>query len=286
MKHLTVLNFSGGTQSACLLWMIIDGHISKPDNFLVVFANPGMEKQETIDYVLMMFTRCQQADIDIRLARGPNLLTDVLSGSQKRLDNPPLWIKKANGKRGQLRQCCTKQYKVLPMQRCVREYMDEKWGISANPRATRHLARAVSVTTWVGFSADETHRVDKLLAQKHPVYKRFEFPLQTLGMQTHDVVRYMREHGHDLPPRSLCNGCFAHGLRSLKEIHDNRPADWQQAVAFDHAIRDMSRFGVTQGECFVSDTLLPLEELADRGFDLGSTLENVRHECDTGMCFV
>ena len=58
------------------------------------------------------------------------------------------------------------------------------------------------------------------------------------------------------------------------------------SLAFDDSIRDMGRYGVQDGDCYVSDTLVPLRELAERNFDMGSALENVKHECDTGMCFV
>lgn len=285
--NLTVLSFSAGTQSSCLLWMVLDGAIPKPDNFLVVMADPGMENSRTYEYSRMMAQRCNEAGIDFVIAKGPNLHRDATEpGDATRIDNPPLWIKRASGKRGQLRQKCTKEYKILPIQRAIRQHLDDRWGISANPKSTRHLLAAVLITQWIGFTSDESHRVEGMRKQKIAKHVRLVCPLDEMGMDSHGVVTYMREHGHELPPRSLCNGCFAHGLRSLRAMHDERPADWNQAVTFDDSIRDMGRYGVQDGECYVSDTLVPLRELAKRDFDLGSTRQNVKHECNTGMCFV
>ena len=44
-------------------------------------------------------------------------------------------------------------------------------------------------------------------------------------------------------------------------MHDERPDDWQQAVAVDNAVRDWRQIGVND-EVYVSKSLLPLEKVS------------------------
>lgn len=274
---LTVLNFSGGKQSSALLWMVLLGELPKPDNFIVLNANPGMENSGTYEYVSMMFTKCRNAGIDAWTVEGPDLYEDLLElphTNRTRIDNPPFWTKDGRGKLGRLMQCCTKHYKIAPMDRAIRIVLEERFGIS---RKSSHLGEGI-VEKWIGFAADETSRV-KPPAQK---YVRFRYPLIEMGMTTEDVAKFFDENNLPVPPRSVCNACFANNVAYFKEMHDNRPGDWAQAVAVDNAIRDMTKFGVKY-EAFVSKTLLPLEELAARNFQVEDADEE--GGCHSGYCF-
>jgi len=281
---LTVLNFSGGTQSSCLAWMVIRGEIEVDlDRFVIMTADPGMENSHTYEYNEMIGEECKAAGIECYKASGPDLYSDLINlDSKTRIDNPPYWIKRDDGSVGMLRQLCTKYYKIDPMLKSVRKILNQKFG-TPFPPASKNMP---VVEQWIGFSADEMRRANKATGnKKRPEYSKLRYPLIELGMNATDVHNYFVTIGKPSPARSLCNGCFAHGLRSLKDMHDNRPGDWRQAVAVDQSIRDMSCLGVKY-PAFVSKTLVPLEELAERDFDLGNVRKNDIHSCDTGMCFV
>ena len=63
-----------------------------------------------------------------------------------------------------------------------------------------------------------------------------------------------------------------------------RPDDFEQAVLIDEAIRDLTQIGI-RDECYVSWTLIPLRELAARGFpDIDGEMEAMA--CHSGHCFV
>lgn len=259
---LTVLNYSGGKQSAMLLWLVIEGTLPRPENFVVMNANPGMENTKTYDYHMMMQQVCVMEGIRYEAAPGPNLYEDLCklpSGELARIDNPPYWTWDANGKLGKLKQSCTRYYKIEPMDRMIRKILQEMYGI--HPRSGK-LGKNV-VEKWIGFAADEKQRV----SESDVAYSYFRFPLIELGLTKADVERYYQLASRPEPPRSVCNACFANGLETLQEMHDRRPHDWAQAVRVDESVRDMTRYGVRE-KVFVSKTCIPLTQLADQHFKL------------------
>lgn len=275
---LTVLNYSGGMQSTALLWMVIRGEIPRPKNLIVLNADPGMENSETYRHVAMMMAECQRAGVEARTVSGPNLYQDILavaSGSKTRLDNPSFFTRAASGKKGRLRRCCTAYYKIAPMDREVRRVLQRRFGISARSRT---LPQGI-VEKWIGFSFEEQLR----MRSPQQRYVRFRFPLIELQMSRRCVSEYFSERELPLPPRSICNACFAQRVDDYQEMHLNRPADWKQAVEVDRAVRDWTAIGV-RDPVFVSDALVPLEELPDRGFP--AVAESVGETCESGYCFL
>lgn len=277
---LTVLNFSGGKQSSALLWMVIMGIIEKPDNFIVLNADPGMENSETYYYIDFMKSVCKNHDIDFLAVPGPNLYKDIigLSDSEKtRLDNPKYWTDNGPGKKeGMLMQKCTKHYKIAPMDREIRRQLETRFGISAK---SRRIGEGI-VEKWIGFSYSEIERI-KPPEQK---YIKFRYPLIERKMNNDDVVSFFKDHKLNLPPRSVCNACFANGTKTLMSMYIDRPEDWKQAVNVDNAIRDWSQIGVEK-PVYVSKTLVPLEELAKTVFSKSEDLES-DYSCDSGYCFL
>ena len=273
------LSFSGGRQSTALFWMAILGHIPvDPDNFLVLTADPGMEDSRTYPHIEEMQEHGRQAGFTCLTVEGPNLFNDILALSQNgrtRLDNPPYWTDNGPGrKEGRLRQSCTKHYKIAPMDRALRVYLEERHDIS---RKTCRLPTGC-VEKWIGFGMGEVQRI-KPSRQKYITFR------YSLIEQCVNVDNFFVEIDRPMPPRSVCNACFSNGLDHYQDMYENRPDDWAQAVAVDDAVRDWSQIGV-RNPVYVSKTLRPLRELAANGFRLVGR-ENVDdYSCDSGMCFL
>lgn len=276
---LTFLSYSGGQQSACLLWMVIRGDIEKPDNFVVINADPGMENSGTYMYNARMKAECEKAGIEYRLAPGPNLYEDMValsSTSKTRLDTPAYWTKSPAGKKGRLHQQCTFRYKITPIYQEVRRILQEKYNISAK---SKRIGNNV-VQSWIGFSYDEIQR----MKPPDAYYRYYRYPLVERKMKKEDVIQYFKDNNLPTPPRSVCNACFANGLKTLKEMYVNRPDDWDQAIRVDEAVRDWSQIGV-RDEVYVSSSLIPLKELPERNF-LEEDMDKGDWSCDSGFCFV
>lgn len=280
--RLTVLNFSAGSGSSCLAEMILNGDLPRPDHPLIVLnADPGMENSVTYQFVTDYRARFEAAGIPFITVRR-NLYAEILAlkaSGATRFDMPPYWTRnRVTGKRGRLKQKCTGVYKIAPMDRAIRIWMHENLGIS---RVSRNIGRNV-VRKWIGFSQDEWMRI-KESKQK---YVYFEYPLIDRRITKAGIVAYFLRIGRPLPPRSVCNGCYANDVAHFREMATNRPADFEQACLVDEAIRDLRQIGV-EDECFVSSTLIPLRELAARGFILSAeVVEQDAEMCHSGHCFV
>jgi hypothetical protein len=305
VRRLKVLNFSGGRQSSLLAWKVIRGEFERPD--VIMTANPGMEAKASLDYVELIQAEAAKVGIPAYTVPGPNLYESIVNlkemthlvcaecrkprsrfsnkpckcGCDKtiliqvtRFDTPAYYTQGDNGGReGKLTQRCTKQFKIAPMNRACRRELADRLDISGGMRIPPG-----TVEKWIGFSASEVHRI------KPPIerWSCFRYPLIEMGMTNGDVVKWFNDTGVPMPPRSVCNGCFANSPEYFKEMHDSRPEDWAQAVAVDDAIRNWTQIGVKK-PVYVLRSCISLRELAARNF-----VDEKRGEgdsCDSGYCF-
>lgn len=278
---LTSLSYSGGEQSHGLLEMVLRGHIERPKNFVVIVADPGMEDERSYEIVKASRARCAEQGIPFVTAEGGNLYQDLITLStsgKTRLDNPPYWVKKPNGKIGRLKQKCTGAYKIAPMNRARRLLMHQLCGISL---VSKRLPR---VDVWVGFAADEAGRVTDKKTAKGPKYLNLCYPLIEMGITKAKMVGYYLTHNIPRPPRSVCAACFSNGLAYFQDMYLNRPSAWDKAVGVDESVRDLSQIGI-EGQVFVSSTCIPLKDLPALNFR--QTADDYReHSCNSGACFI
>jgi hypothetical protein len=150
------------------------------------------------------------------------------------------------------RRQCTSEYKLTPIRRKVRELL------GAKPPEFRRVAKGRVAEQWIGFSTDEIGRVsDK--DQVSYVVKRY--PLLELGMSRKDCDRWLRDHGWTSVTKSACVGCPFHGNRQWRDLRDNHPDEWANAVAFDAAIRKGGSRGLPpNGEAFLHRSRVPLDQ--------------------------
>jgi hypothetical protein len=309
---LTTLSFSGGRQSSWILEAVLRGEIEKPETFLVVTADPGAEKQETYARVKSYQERCSQAGIDFVIASGPNIIQDMKDlkrGDKGRLDNPPLFTRHEahrldsppqqpqgevfsayldavnqperyratnevmrNG--GQLKQCCTSHYKIAPIRRAIRNHLRT---------VVRESLKPGVVDTWIGFASHEIERAVKI--QKDVAWQNLRFPMIEMGITADRVYADWKRWNLPEPVPSMCNCCPFHGTRSLKDMYENRSADWIQATEYDELARNLDRAGV-KSQAFCSSLLTPLSLLPILGFESGDAVRDDNLMCDSGMCFM
>lgn len=163
-----------------------------------------------------------------------------------------------DGSGGMLRRQCTKEYKIRPIQKKVRE-----------------LAGKRITTLWLGISVDEAIRMKesrvKYIAHRYPLAMEHRMTRQ-------DCLGWLERQGYARPPRSACIGC---PYRRNSEWRALAPDEFADAVAFDHAVRDaLPRI---RGQVFLHSSLQPLDMVDLRSEQEKGQLDFWGNECE-GMC--
>lgn len=267
--------YSGGASSKHPIELVIEGEIKRPEHFAVFFADTGDEHEWTYEDVERMEARCRSAGIPFfrgATHRGETLPEAVLSatrGERTRIDNPPYWTESPGGTRGQLSQKCTQIWKTRVIRR-----MQSAW--------LESLGLPKRIVTWIGFGADEQARAMKAAARNDVQWQQLDFPAIRLGKpraaQRADLVRL----GRTVPRFSMCKKCpFKTPARWMQTPEHER----REAYELDEAIRHGLRGCAVEDPAYLSDRLIPVEQLVKRG-DPQPSLPGMTSGCDEGMCFV
>lgn len=279
------ISYSGGKSSRWLVEAVIRGEIKRPGRVAVFFADTGEEHAWTYRDVDETERRCEDAGLTFVRCKEPGLslgahMLYALGGlTAKRIDNPPLWIDKGDGQRGQLIQKCTKKFKTAPLRRAKRRWL-------------RNMGLRPGLVSWIGFAADETSRAQRALAKIGVAWERLDFPAIRLGktraQQKADLIAWI---GH-APRFSMCVCC---PYKTPARWGATRGKDLARAVELDNAIRDLDQVGITDGPGFLSDRLKPLSELQKahlRGLlyeedpnDFFDVDDADPADCSAGVCF-
>jgi len=184
----------------------------------------------------------------------------------------PYFTRSGDGSEGMVRRQCTGQFKIKPIERFIRRTV---LGLAPRQRAPK----VPIIRQWYGISLDEHQR----MAKNPNKFTVNYYPLIERRMTRRHCIDWLAKRGITAP-RSACIACpFKHN-DEWRKLRDTSPEEWQDAVAFDKAIR---KCGGMRGDMFVHADRVPLDEVdlktdVDRG---QMTLDFWQDEC-TGMCGV
>jgi hypothetical protein len=157
----------------------------------------------------------------------------------------PFFTLGPNGERGMIRRQCTREYKLEPIRKKVRELAGY---------APRKRIPPGTVEQWIGISYDEWQRArgggEAWRINRHPLVER--------KITRNGCHAWLERHGYPEPPRSACIGCPFRHDNEWRWLRDNEPESWQNAVAFDRAIRNC---GGMRGQVFLHAQRVPLNEV-------------------------
>lgn len=183
----------------------------------------------------------------------------------------PFFTKQEDGALGKGRRQCTKEFKLEPIWKAVRERL----GV---PRGAR-VPKGVVVETWVGITTDEVIRAS---ASRHK-WEHKRHPLIEAGMSRGDCKEWMKRHDQPIPPRSRCKFCPFTNNADWRDIKAYQPQEWTEAIEIDRAIRAGGKLRGMRGEQFVHRSCVPLE-FAD--LDAPDPRQLVMGELCEGVCGV
>jgi hypothetical protein len=283
--RITVLSLGAGVQSTVLALMAAEGVLPKPD--AMVFADTGWEPRRVYDHLDQLAEVTWAAGIRLHRVSSGNLRDDAINPEHRYasvpyfVQNEPGPCKECNGTgwpngrcekekcrscdqracarcrgtgwddgKGMGRRQCTSEYKLAPINRKVRSML------GATPPDYRRVPKGNHAEQWIGFSSDEIGRV----SDKDGVsYITKRYPLIEMGMDRKACVRWLNERGWTSVEKSACIGCPYHGNPQWRDLRDNHPDEWADAVAFDEAIRKGGARGLPlNGEAFLHRSRVPL----------------------------
>lgn len=276
---IRVFSCGMGVQSTAIALLIRDGHLPRPD--LAIFSDTRWEPKAVYAHAKRVETELlTPAGVPLIRTSSGDIRRDALDPAHRFASIPyytqlppgPCKRCKATGEvinhetqelekckrcrgttwddgKGIARRQCTSEYKIKPIKQAVRARLGY-----VHPKP---VPKTIWAEQWIGFSTDEIYRVkDKLDVR----YTRPRHPLVELGMSRQDCERYLNDHGWGHTVKSACVGCPFHGNEQWRDLRDNDPEGWAEAVAFDKAIRKGGVRAVPlNGEAFLHASRVPLD---------------------------
>ncbi len=271
MKH--TLSLGAGVQSTTMALMAAQGEIT-PMPECAIFADTTSEPKAVYDHLAWLRSP-NVLPFPVHVVTAGDLGAEIraaAAGEQRNDARPPFFIRNPDGSRGILRRQCTGDYKIDPIHRKIRELL----GLVPRQRGPKDVA----IVQWIGISLDEIVRVK----QSRVAWIENRHPLIELRMRRWDCLQWLKRHDYPIPPKSACTFCPYRTDEAWRQMRDNDPAAWADAIEVDRAIRSPGYVGLV-GEAYLHDSLRPLEEV-----DLSTPRERgqpdlMGNECD-GMCGV
>lgn len=284
---IRVLSLGAGVQSTTVLLMSLYGELPPLD--YAIFADTGWEPAAVYDHLARVEETAASVGLPVHRVRAGNIREDHIAPTADHLfiRNPvkyphykgkqrtfiPFYIIGEDGKAGITRRTCTKTYKIEPVEKELRRLLGLK------PRQPWPLEPAVAQV--FGISFDEVGRMRD--SDRAAIVN--EYPLVDRRMTRDDCHRWMADHGWTAP-RSACIGCPYHRNDEWRNLRDNFPEEFAEAVAFDHAFRARQEAGLLpmEGTPYLHDQRVPLDR-ADLDEHEDPQLSLFGNECE-GMCGV
>ncbi|MFD8590810.1 hypothetical protein ACFV1B_14890 [Streptomyces sp. NPDC059637] len=117
------------------------------------------------------------------------------------------------------------------------------------------VPKGVFVEQWISIFTDEFQRTKDADVK----YMKNRHPLIDMGWSRSGCVRYLTSLDLAETPKPSCLGCPFHGNSQWRHIRDNSPAELEDVVEFDAAIRKGNASGNRLlGEAFLHRSRVPL----------------------------
>lgn len=274
MKH--IISLGAGVQSSTMALMAAHGEITPmPD--CAIFADTGAEPKRVYEWLDWLET---QLPFPVyRVMHGEGLLANVMmlikiNGQKDRCVSVPFFTDSRRS--GMVRRQCTREFKITPIEKKVRELC----GLAKGERVKKGETLAVQ---YIGISTDEATRMKD--CRTHWIKHRW--PLIEQRMNRTDCLNWMREKGYPEPAKSSCTFCPYHDNRHWRNMKDNEPEAWDQAVMVDRHLRS----GIAAdsrdltANLYLHRSLKPLEEVDLSTAEERGQINMFENECE-GMCGV
>lgn len=271
-EPIHILSLGAGVQSSTMALMAAKKEIT-PMPTAAIFADTGAEPKKVYDWLDWLEKELPFPIHRVMEKEGLTKQIEVGTEAGSRFAPLPLFTESAGGG-GIMRRQCTNDFKIVPIERKVRDLL----GLKKGQRGGKDL-RAI---TWIGISTDEIQR----MKESRLSYVAHRWPLIEKRMNRANCLNWMEANGYPQPPRSACVYCPFHSNHEWRRMKKDDPESWEEAKRMD----GMLRHGVKGANeaLYLHPTMKPLEEVdlstdVDKG--QGLLWNNWNSECE-GMCGV
>lgn len=265
-KIVQILSLGAGVQSSTMALMAARGEIEpRPEH--IVFSDTGYEPPEVYKWLEWLTAELKKYGMEVSIYMPSNIKTDqedFIDGKRKSVPSIPFFTRNEDGKKGMMFRQCTKNYKIMPVHKKIRELL----GYQPRKRIKE------KVILWMGISTDEMFRMKPAQAK----WIEHRWPLIEKEMSRIKCLQWMESKGYPLPPKSSCVFCPYQSDERWVDWKKNNPTLWQEAVEFDKKIRHYPKF---KGTAYVHRSGVPLEDVDFK--ENQTELDLFDNECE-GMC--
>jgi len=250
-----VWSYGGGVQSVAILVAISKGILAKPE--FVGIVDTDREGTATWEYQ-QTYSKALMDELGLRFEVIPHNLAKVDLYRNETLLIP------AYTQKGKLPTFCSNEWK----QRVIRRRLRELGYGSSKP-----------VICWLGMSSDEVGR----LKQADVKWIEHRWPLaMDLTWNRETCIQVIVDYGLPEPPQSSCWMCPHRRNKQWRNLRDNYPKDWEQAIELDEMIRQQDK----QGGVYLHHSRQPLAtaELDSNELAILPLFGEV-DGCDSGYCW-
>lgn len=216
-KPYRVLSWGCGLQSTTLAVMSALGEIDQLD--AVLTADTGWERQVTYEIRDWYIDWLRERGMHVEVIQTGDIRVDAVGKST----HMPFWTDSG----GPLQRHCTRELKIRPIKRRIRELLGYDASKPPHPPAG-------VVEVWMGITVDEWTRAKRSRVK----FIRHRWPLLELRMDREDCADWLKAHGLPIPPKSACVCCPYRRASEWIEMREQAPGEFQAAIDFDEANRN------------------------------------------------
>lgn len=233
MVEYHILNLGAGVQSTTLYLMFAQGLIT-PQIDAAIFADTQDEPSEV--YRHLEWLESLDGPRIIRTTVGKlssDLMLGMNSSGQRWVSIPAFTAGTGNGDEGRLGRQCSKEYKIIPIQRAIRRQV---LGLAPGKR----VARGITVHQYLGISLDESGRAGRIQKAMRPKYIQIHFPLIEMFMARQHCLTFLDGACPHPVPKSACKFCPFHDDREWHRQQQEAPDEFAESVAIDEQLRSLA----------------------------------------------
>jgi hypothetical protein len=238
---IEVFSSGGGTQSAAIAALIVQGRLPKPD--FVVIADTERERGTTWAYLdEVIRPALHSIGLEVHRVRFSEWGSMPAHGKPWKSHNGntillPAWTNQT-GNIGKLDGFCSKPWKA----EIVDRYLSRQFGITRGQRRK-----------WIGYSLDEPKRFTRIMVSEEGQKGLIRLPLvRDVPTRRHQAIALVEALGWPKPPRSACYMCPNQGDDEWATI---TPEEMQAAIALEKELQADDPF------IFLHSSCVPLDQI-------------------------